>query len=194
MDTQELQITQAFNLCRDTLKDKQRPASDRALALCWIGHLVADAHQPCHAGSLYGERIFQEGDRGGNSIPTKQGRNLHALWDGLLGNAYDAGDIRRRVREIETNPELAFIVEAKQSMSRYSDFDEWLSESRDLAISSVYTNEIIQNVLTAGESSVPLRPIELSEDYLKSAGWVAKMRAVLAADRLAKAWSEAIDP
>lgn len=38
----------------------------RAIALCLIGQLVADIHQPCHAGSLYMEGVFAEsdGDRG----------------------------------------------------------------------------------------------------------------------------------
>ena len=30
----------------------------------------ADAHQPCHAGSLYAESVFPEGDRGANTTIT----------------------------------------------------------------------------------------------------------------------------
>lgn len=69
--------------------------------MCWLSHLVADSHQPCHAGSLYVEKVFPEGDRGANSIPVKQGSNMHALWDGLLGQNYNASDIRRRIVEIK---------------------------------------------------------------------------------------------
>jgi hypothetical protein len=29
----------------------------------------------------------ESSDRGANSIPTKQSKNTHALWDGLLGRA-----------------------------------------------------------------------------------------------------------
>lgn len=59
-------------------------ASDEArlLALKYVVHLVADVHQPLHAGRL--------DDRGGNSYQIQvfgAGSNLHALWDsGLLRN------------------------------------------------------------------------------------------------------------
>ncbi len=83
LQTQELYISQALGLCTKVLADSSQPDSDRAVALCWIAHLVADAHQPCHAGSLYMEKVFveQDGDRGANSILTKQKKNMHALWD-----------------------------------------------------------------------------------------------------------------
>ena len=50
-ETETLHIPQALTLCGKTLADAKRPESDRALALCRIAHLVADAHHPCHAGS-----------------------------------------------------------------------------------------------------------------------------------------------
>jgi hypothetical protein len=57
LETQDLYLSQAVELCRKVLSDKSQPAGDRAIALCWIGHLVADSHQPCHAGSLYMEKV-----------------------------------------------------------------------------------------------------------------------------------------
>ena len=54
-------------------------ALDRADALRWLLHLVADVHQPLHAG----DRL----DRGGNDLPTRRARgrgqpgNLHRVWD-----------------------------------------------------------------------------------------------------------------
>jgi len=54
----------------------------RLTALKYVVHLVADVHQPLHAG--YGE------DRGGNTYQLQafmRGSNLHALWDtGLIKN------------------------------------------------------------------------------------------------------------
>ncbi len=104
LETQELHIEQALDLCRKVMFSDASD-SDKAIALCWIGHLVGDSHQPCHAGSLYGE-AFPEGDRGANSIETKQARNMHALWDQLLGRGFDYGDVKRRVVEISTDQEL----------------------------------------------------------------------------------------
>jgi hypothetical protein len=108
MDTQDLYASQAIELCSKVLGDTMSAPTDRALALCWIGHLVADVHQPCHAGSLYMEGVFIEanGDRGANRIFTKQNRNMHALWDGLLGRDFDLGDTRRRILEISKDQEL----------------------------------------------------------------------------------------
>lgn len=80
--TKDLYIAQALELCTKVLAGKSQPDSDRAIAVCWIAHLVADAHQPCHAGSLYALDLFPDGDRGANSIKTKQSKNMHALWDG----------------------------------------------------------------------------------------------------------------
>lgn len=52
------------------------PDSERLLALKFVVHLVADVHQPLHAG--HGD------DRGGNAYQLQvflQGSNLHAAWD-----------------------------------------------------------------------------------------------------------------
>jgi hypothetical protein len=58
------------------------PDEKRLLALKYIVHLVADVHQPLHAG--YAD------DRGGNTYQVQafgRGTNLHALWDtGLIEN------------------------------------------------------------------------------------------------------------
>ena len=55
--------------------------AERLTALKYVVHLVADVHQPLHAG------FFD--DRGGNSLQMQafdRGTNLHALWDtGRLG-------------------------------------------------------------------------------------------------------------
>ncbi len=102
LDTHDLHIAQAIELCKQLLADKSKPDADRAIAICWLAHLVADAHQPCHAGSLYAEGVFADGDRGANSIKTKQRSNMHSLWDGLLGDRYNTGDILRRAARSRT--------------------------------------------------------------------------------------------
>lgn len=127
LETRDLHIAQAIELCRQTLRGSG-PDSDKAIAICWLAHLVADSHQPYHAGSLYVDGIFPEGDRGANSIPTKQGRNLHALWDGLLGGRYDAGDIARRAKEIKSDNES---WQAAEVAGTTVEPLEWLRESSE---------------------------------------------------------------
>jgi hypothetical protein len=191
LETQELYLSQAVELCRKVLSDKSQPAGDRAIALCWIGHLVADSHQPCHAGSLYMEKVFvkKDGDRGANSIPTKQRQNMHALWDQLLGDEFAQRTNRRRFAEITSSPQLTEIGRIAVSIPGGLDPLVWLGESRKTAIEHVYAPEVLDpmNIVARGIAEKP-EVLELSEVYLKNAGRVAQVRAVEAAYRLAETW------
>ena len=185
LDTENLHIAQAVELCRKVLRDKTRPNSDRALAICWLAHLVGDAHQPCHSGSLYFAGIFPDGDRGANFIPTKQSENLHFLWDGLLGQQFDAGDVRHRSRTIVSESQLW--SDAAKAAQKDGGLDPltWLAESSEYGRSHVYTREVLSAVEAATRASQKLEMIELSEGYLQGAGEVARIRAAFAAHRLA---------
>ena len=191
LSTQDLYIGQAIELCRRVLGSADASAGDRALAICWLAHLVGDSHQPCHAGSLYAEIVFPEGDRGANSIRTRQAKNMHALWDQLLGQRYAHGDIRRRMVEIQSDTELLALADAAMVELNRLDPLVWLKESRDAGLQFVYTPDVIEVVLRAQRAgSANLEPISLSEEYLKNAGRVAQSRALLAARRLAAVWAK----
>jgi len=195
LETQDLHLSQAVDLCRKVLSDKSQSAGDRAIALCWIGHLVADAHQPCHAGSLYMEKVFvkKDGDRGANSIPTKQRQNMHALWDQLLGEDFALRTMRRRYAEIVTSSELKALGEQAAAVSGGLDPLVWLEESRKAAVEHVYTDEVLRslNIVFRGLAEKP-EVLTLSEDYLKNAGRIAQQRATQGAYRLAGVWRECL--
>jgi hypothetical protein len=58
------------------LGDRSRPDAERAEALRFVVHFVADAHQPLHAG--------YRNDKGGNLYQVQlngRGTHLHAVWD-----------------------------------------------------------------------------------------------------------------
>lgn len=191
LKTQELYVGQAIEFCKTVLKDKSRPDSDRALAICWLCHLVADSHHPCHAGSLYVEDVFPDGDRGANSIRIKQGRNMHSLWDGLLGRGYDPGDIRRRITEIRSEQSLLQTTGLKPSIE--TDPMVWLKESRELSKTYVYTPEVLEPITVAMRAgSTEVATVNLPEGYLKRAGRVAQLRAIQASERLARVLSEGL--
>lgn len=62
-----------------TVRDRDAPQSDRALALRFIIHIVADLHQPLHVGNGT--------DRGGNDVRVRwfgEETNLHSVWDTRL--------------------------------------------------------------------------------------------------------------
>jgi hypothetical protein len=194
LETQELHIAQALELCRRVLKDKSQTPSDRAIALCWIGHLVADAHQPCHAGSLYMEGVFieRDGDRGANRIPTKQKQNMHALWDQLLGEKFAMTSMRRRYAEIVTNDELRKVGES--AVSKGLDPQIWLEESRQLATEHVYTPIVLEHLTRVSRGLVDKPEVlDLPEEYLKNAGRIAQIRATEAGFRLAGVWKEGLN-
>ncbi|MBC7821644.1 MAG: S1/P1 nuclease [Planctomycetaceae bacterium] len=186
LETQELHIAQAVEVCRLVLRDKTRSTSDRAIAICWLAHLVGDAHQPCHAGSLYVAGAFPEGDRGANSIPTKQSKNLHALWDGLLGSQYDAGDIRRRCEVIRTDATKWTAAEASAKKENGLNPLTWLAESSEVGRRHVYTPEVLEPVQAVSRGlTTTVATVDLSDDYLTTAGDIARKRAAFAGHRLA---------
>lgn len=189
LDTQGLYVLQAIELCQQVMADTSRSESDRALALCWLAHLVADVHQPCHAGSIYVVDVFADGDRGANRIKTQAG-NLHSLWDGLLGRRYDEGDIRRRRLEITGNEE--FLAIAKEEAAN-QELSAWVAESRQWAKSHVYTSEVMGPIRAKSNGFAESLPkLDLSKDYLQKAGKLAQLRAAMAGYRLARIWQTSL--
>lgn len=173
LKTQTLHIAQAIELSGGTLGDPASRDADRALTICWLAHLMADAHQPCHAGSLYFEKVFTEmdDDRGANRVPTRQKGNLHALWDQLLGPDFSLQSTRRRKFEIESDVELVTRCERAIARRGGSDPRVWLEESRHAAVEHVYTPEILDSfhMVHRGIAEAP-GTLDLSEAYLRNVG------------------------
>ena len=193
LETRELYIAQAIELCRKTLRDKTTTEAEKAVAICWLCHLVADAHQPCHAGSLYVETVFPDGDRGANGIETTLGRNLHGLWDDLLGQRYDAAEIARRAENIAG--EVLQIGQAKTAANSVDDLNpaNWLAESVTLGRQSVYTPDVMNAIEAARRSGTDqVELLDLPETYLKHAQLIAEQQAAVAATRLAAVFNEAL--
>jgi hypothetical protein len=187
LQTKDLHASQALKLCTETLGDPSKPASDRAVALCWIGHLVGDVHQPCHAGSLYAAVAYPRGDRGGNEVATSQRKNLHALWDGLLGPRYSETSENRRFAEVVNDAEL--MARGERSAEKMDPLD-WLDESRLASLKTVYTSEVLGPVRAVSEGRAESMPtISVSPEYLETAGRMATLRACQAGWRLAEVWS-----
>lgn len=87
-------LEQALNAQIRLLSDASLPARDRAIALAWVSHLVADAHQPLHCASRPLADRPDELDAGGNLVTViDAGRkppeplSLHRWWDELPGYA-----------------------------------------------------------------------------------------------------------
>lgn len=174
-------IMYALDFNTALLANSQASMSQRAVALCWVLHLVGDIHQPLHAGSLYSEKRFPNGDRGGNGIATDD-RNLHARWDRALRN----GGIQFNLESILEQHSKELEETTKQDSG---DWSLWLMESRRLLLKSVYTTEMKSEIALTDKLSKRLREFNLDEDYVEAMEYHARLRLAFAGRRLAN-WFE----
>jgi S1/P1 Nuclease len=163
------------------IQSRDASPSSKALAYSWLFHLVGDLHQPLHAVSLYSVHQFPAGDRGGNSIPLRRGRNLHSLWDGLLGRRDLMRDVDREVAQLSDRQHYGNLWD---TAANETDTSKWADESRDLSESFVYS-ELILDSVRQSPPGIELTPIELPEEYMKQSGDHARRRIIAAGIRLA---------
>lgn len=121
----------ALNAQIRLLGDASLARHDRAIALAWVSHLVADAHQPLHCASRSLPGHPDTLDAGGNLVTVLDaGRkppeplSLHRWWDELPGHARPGssrfeGDLERLARQAQRvsdnalrQPPLAWIEES----------------------------------------------------------------------------------
>jgi len=187
----EMNVVQAIALTRSIAGDDSASPAQRAVMLGWVFHLVGDIHQPLHSTALFSRGLFPEGCHGGNLVKVKQRRNMHALWDSLPGEKIEWREARNRSLELLTHAELK---QCAEEAAKILDGKAWTDESHALVKSVVYDAEVLA-VLKAAESAGERQPpvIDLSEDYLKAAGAVAKQRVVQAGYRLGAVLAEIVE-
>jgi hypothetical protein len=192
-------IVEAIAKCRADLGNDKLAATDRAMALCWLIHLVEDIHQPLHACTLYSPQ-FPKGDRGGNSFLITRNvfdpdsrTNLHSLWDSLLGN-YRSADWDACVatglaaRPPMSEQQLAPFLAEHEPMA-------WARESHELAIEYVYQHgKLAGEAAGTAVSGTPAKAPPLPNDYLRAGEQIAMQRAAIAAGRLARLLNEIFAP
>jgi len=160
---------------------KSTNATERAIALCWVLHLIGDGHCPLHAVSLFSPQ-FPRGDRGGNKffVRTKDDGgvvNLHALWDGLLITTDKYQTICDRAILLCNQADL---TRTKLTELRDTEFRNWVKhESYAIAKTIVYQNGKLRGG-TRKEQAVTL-----PDTYLATAKTTAQRRVLLAGYRTA---------
>jgi len=171
------------------LAEKTAGDQARAIALCWVEHLVGDIHQPLHSASLFSP-LFPKGDRGGNSELLLPGavsddpiekaahpHNLHALWDDLLGITKDPARIDLITAGLK-GP--AFAPSTYPQLASHPTVHEWLVESNALAKAAYVGGKIALTPKSDGKANVTL-----PAGYLPKAHQVANRQIALASLRLA---------
>jgi hypothetical protein len=100
-------------------------------ALRFLVHFVGDVHQPLHA--------ISNADLGGNceriDPPINEAKNIHALWDGAIVNALDAGD---KVLASRIDSYIAALSEPERKDFSSGSVEDWTWESHELARKMVY--------------------------------------------------------
>jgi hypothetical protein len=166
--------------------DAAASPADRAVALCWVFHLIGDMHQPLHAINLFSE-TFPSGDRYGSQfwVRPQTGEepvNLHYFWDSLIVRSQKTPDVERVAGQLMAAHARAVLQEMHERPYRGPDsFERWtLEESHHLAVSTVYREGRLAGAADKREAP------HLGEDYVAVARGIAARRMVLAGYRLAE--------
>src|SRR5262249_40614367 len=115
---------------------------ERAVALCWLLHLIGDVHQPLHTTALLTTQFpAPEGDRGGTRffIRVREDRctiSLHELWDDVVLGSTRLQTVRNTAIELRLRP-----GHARRQFSGLAQhqFEQWAKqESFTLATEHAY--------------------------------------------------------
>ena len=179
-DVPQGSATEAFALNFSVAADPRAPAGERAIALCWVFHLVGDMHQPLHAVSQVSQR-FPEGDRGGGlqfvrDPQTNEPVSLHWFWDDAVSREGEPEQAMSRAADLMRRLPRAQFKELKP-FQHASEFAAWAQESYELANTIAYGPE-----LKASDSAIGApKP---SQRYLQLATQTSERRLTLASYRL----------
>jgi S1/P1 Nuclease len=168
------------------LRKGSLPAAERAIALCWVLHLVGDIHQPMHAAKLYSDQFPpKDGDRGGNFffVPNRRhAPNLHHYWDSLLGEDDHFESVDLVVERIRHTPRFSRQT-LKESLKNAA-VSDWSKESFRMAVELVYRRGTLKGLDTRDHHAGGHVPA-LSQTYEDTALEAAFVRGALAGHRLA---------
>jgi hypothetical protein len=169
------------------LRDPNGAAADKAVALCWLLHLIGDIHQPLHCVAFFSVKEYPEGDLGGNLRWVKNGKeptNLHAYWDDLPGRSSGYEQVKSNV-EILTRADYARDKYALE-LARV-EFMQWAEEGAALARKHAYRNgELSGLMIPLGEATAAKKQTApaLPDDYGANALSVGRRQLALAGHRL----------
>jgi hypothetical protein len=184
----EPNIETAFRANMDILKG-DAPAAEKAVALCWVMHLIGDCHQPLHSVSMFSSVYpAPKGDEGGNKQFIRaeadgQPIKLHWFWDGIVTGSGDTRDIRKIAIELR-NKYPKDELDPKPAETKPADFANWVQESFQLAKSTVYRDGKLAT--SPDKDSAPVVP----SDYIKEAKTTGEKRVTLAGYRMADILSQ----
>jgi hypothetical protein len=159
--------------------------AEKAVAYCWLLHVIPDLAQPLHSSAFFSENIFPGGDQGGNKITIRRegtsggGQKLHSVWDGFLGKNSGFNEIRAKAQQYIAAHSTEFNAVADALPD-----DVWVTESHAIARTWAY-GPIMADIVDAEQNDDSLGIIEVPSSYYSNSGNVMKQRGVIAGVRLA---------
>lgn len=171
-------ILTAFEANLAIVKDRTAGADRRAVALCWLFHLIGDVHQPLHTSALFTSQ-FPQGDRGGTRFfirakPEARTITLHAYWDDLVGSTDRVRTVRNKSIQIRADHPREKLDELAAN-----EFSKWADESFELAKRIAYRDGKLEGSRDEDNGAV------LPADYAETVQPIAYRRMALAGFRLA---------
>ena len=170
----------AFRRNLAVARDPRADDTARAIALCWVMHIVGDMHQPLHA-ALWISWRFPISDAGGNwawvrATEDAAPERLHRFWDaagrpGALSRASPDAFVARLEREHPYEAE-APVVDPGAA------FEGWAAHSRSLAFSAVYEHGALRPG-TSREAATVLR-----RDYVERSQAIGADQIAAAGNRI----------
>ncbi|MBL8270497.1 S1/P1 nuclease [Steroidobacter sp.] len=172
---------EAFALNLSVAADARASAGERAVALCWVFHLVGDMHQPLHSVSQVSKR-FPEGDRGGSLQFVRDPHNnepvtLHWYWDDSVSRDGELDAVTRSATELMRRLPRAQFKEL-QPFQNTMEFSVWTQESYEIASTFAYGPDLRVSDSARTAPQLPKRYLDRSQE-------IAEQRLTLAGYRLA---------
>ena len=173
---------EAFALSIVVVADPAAPASERAVGLCWLFHLVGDIHQPLHAADQVSSAL-PEGDRGGGlqfllDPRTRQPVTLHLFWDDAIRASAEPAAASEQARLLRAKYPRSSFAELSSKPDAARDFATWALESFELARTVAYEPDL---KTSASENAAPLP----ADRYVSNVATTSERRIALAGYRLA---------
>ncbi|MCC5599737.1 S1/P1 nuclease [Nostoc favosum] len=153
--------------------------SEKAVAICWLFHLVGDVHQPLHTTKLITSQ-YPEGDSGGNLFYIRvnqdsQTISLHKFWDGLILGSENFQTVRNTAIRLRNTYQRRKIPKLAETQ-----FDNWAKvESFNLAKQQAYLNGRLSGSTDKNDGKL------LPSNYAASNKPIAERQMSLAGYRLA---------
>ncbi|MEJ6487800.1 S1/P1 nuclease [Nostoc punctiforme UO1] len=177
----EENIIFAFQKNLDIVQSSATSNSEKAVAICWLFHLLGDVHQPLHTTKLITDQYPEpEGDRGGTRFyirvkPDSQTISLHKFWDDLILGSENFQTVRNTATKIRADYQRSKLPELRETK-----FDNWAKvESFNIAKQKAYLNGKLSGSSDKSDGKV------LPQNYAATAKPIAERRMSLAGYRLA---------